>query len=115
KVLQTHDKRTVRRRLARLREQAPALGITTWITNVEAKLTQLICSAGGGRWPSTTNAIERFFRAFQRFHATRGSFHSVLSGKRELLLFLVVYVFTQRARTGQAQIEVMMPEARRMP
>jgi transposase-like protein len=115
KVLQTHDKRTVRRRLARLREQAPALGLTTWITHVEAKLPQLICSVGSARLPSTTNAIERFFRAFQRFYATRGSFHSVLSGKRELLLFLVVYVFTQRASTGQAPIEVIMPEARRMP
>ena len=29
--------------------------------------------------------------------------------------FLVVYVFTQRASTGQAPIEVIMPEARRMP
>src|SRR5262249_1289408 len=36
-VFQTHDKRTVRRRLARLKEQAPALGITTWITQVEPK------------------------------------------------------------------------------
>jgi transposase-like protein len=64
---------------------------------------------------ATANAIERFFRAFQRFYATRGGFHSVLSAKRELLLFLVVHVFTQRATDGQAPIEVMMPEARRMP
>jgi len=114
-VLQTHDKRTVRRRLARLKEQAPALGITTWITQVEAKLPQLICSVGSVRLPSTTNAIERFFRTFQRFYTTRGGFHSVLSAKRELLLFLVVYVFTQQATTGQAPIEVIMPEARSMP
>jgi hypothetical protein len=32
-----------------------------------------------------------------------------------LLLFLVVYVFTQHATTGQAPIEVIVPEARRMP
>jgi transposase-like protein len=115
KVLQTHDKRTVRRRLARLREQAPTLGITTWITHVEAKLPQLICSVGSTRLPSPTNALERFFRAFQRFYATRGGLHSVLSGKRELLLFLVVYVFTQRTSTGQAPIEVIVPEARSMP
>ena len=115
KVFQTHDKRTVRRRLARLRAQAPALGITRWITNVEAKLPQLICSVGSTRLPSTTNAIERFFRAFQRFYRTRGGFHSVLSAKRELLLFLVVYVFTPHATTGQAPIEVIMPEARSMP
>ena len=39
----------------------------------------------------------------------------MLSGKRDLLLFLVVYVFTQRASTGQAPIEVIVPEARAMP
>ncbi len=114
-LLQTHDKRTVRRRLARLRAQAPTLGIPTWITHVEAKLPQLICSVGSTRLPSTTKALDRFFRAFQRFYATRGGVHSGLSGKRELLLFFVVYVCTQRASTGQAPIEVIVPEARSMP
>ena len=115
RVLQTRDKRTVRRRLARLKERAAAWGITPWVTGVEAKLPQLICSVGSVRVPSTTNAIERFFRAFERFYKTRRGFHSVLSAKRELLLFLVVYVFTQRASTGQAPIEAIVPEARRMP
>ena len=114
-VLQTRDTRTVRRRLARLREPAPAFGITPWVSRVEEKLPGLICTVGSVRLPSTTNAIERFFRAFERFYKTRQGFHSVLSAKRELLLFLVVYVFTQQATTGQAPIEVLVPEARRMP
>src|SRR5215470_1636772 len=114
-LFQTHDKRTVRRRLARLKERAAEWGITPWISTVEAKLPQLICSVGSIRLPSTSNAVERFFRAFQRFYCTRGGFHSVLSAKRELLLFLVVYVFTQHATTGQAPIEVIVPEARSMP
>ena len=112
---QTHDKRTVRRRLARLKARAAEGGITSWVSAVEAKLPQLICSVGSGRLPSTSNAVERFFRAFQRFYRTRGGFHSVPRAKRELLLFLVVYVFTQHATTGQAPIEVIMPEARSMP
>jgi len=115
KLFQTQDKRTVRRRLSRLRDQAPELGITPWVSAVEEKLPQLICSVGSARLPSTTNTIERFFRAFERFYKTRRGFHSVLSAKRALLLFLVVYVFTQRGSTGQAPIEVIMPEARRMP
>jgi transposase-like protein len=115
KVFQTPDKRTVRRRLARLKGQAPTLGILPWVSGVEEKLPQLICSVGRRRLPATTNAIERFFRAFQHFYCTRGGFHSVLRAKRELLLFLVVYVFTQHATTGQAPIEVIMPEARSMP
>ena len=115
KVLQTRDKRTVRRRLARLRERAAELGLTPWVSRVDAKLPGLICTVGSVRLPSTTNAIERFFRAFQRFYETRQGFHSVRSAKRELVLFLVVYVFTQHATTGQAPIEVIVPEARRMP
>jgi transposase-like protein len=115
RLFQTRDKRTVRRRLARLRERAPTLGITPWVSRVDEKLPELICTVGSVRLPSTSNAVERFFRAFQRFYRTRGGFHSVLSAKRELLLFLVVYMFTQHATTGQAPIEVIMPEARRMP
>ena len=65
--------------------------------------------------PEKPSGVERFFRAFQRFYCTRGGFHSVLSAKRELLLFLVVYVFTQHTTTGQAPIEVIVPEARSMP
>jgi hypothetical protein len=114
-VLQTRDKRTVRCRLARLHERAPELGITSWVQGVEQKLPQLICRVGSVRLPATSNAVGRFFRAFQRFYRTRGGFHSVLSAKRELLLFWVVYVFTQRVTTGQAPIEVVMPEARSTP
>jgi len=59
--------------------------------------------------------MERFFRAFQRFYKTRGGFHSVLSAKRELILFMVVYLFTQQVETGKAPIENIIPEAARMP
>ena len=115
RLFQTRDKRTVRRRLAWLKARAAEWGITPWVSTVEAKLPQLICSVGSVRLPSTSNAVERFFRAFQRFYCTRGGVHSVLSAKRELRLFLVVYVFTQHATTGQAPIEVIVPEARSMP
>jgi hypothetical protein len=115
RLFQTHDKRTVRRRLARLKARAAAWGMTSWGSTVEAKLPQLICSVGSVRLPSTSNAVERFFRAFQRFDCTRGGLHSVRSAKRELLLFLVVSVCTQHATTGQAPIEVIVPEARFMP
>jgi transposase-like protein len=115
RLFQTRDKRTVRRRLMRLKERAAEWGITPWGTAVEAKLPQLISSVGSVRLPSTANAVERFFRSFQRFYGTRGGFHSGLSAKRELRLVLVVYMFTQHATTGQAPIEVIVSEARSMP
>jgi len=114
-VFQTQDKRTVRRRLARLRARAAAWGLTPWVSRVEEKLPELICTVGSTRLPSTTNAIERFFRAFERFYNTRKGFHSLLSATRALLLFLVVSLFTQRATDGHAPLEVIVPEARRMP
>jgi len=60
--------------LTRLRAGASEVGITPWSNRVEAKLPGLICSVGSVRLPSTTNAIERFLRAFQRIYATHGAF-----------------------------------------
>jgi transposase-like protein len=115
RLFHTRDQRTVRRRLTRLKEQATALESTPWVTAVEAKRPQLICRVGSVRRPSTSNAVDRFFRAFQRCYRTRGGVHSGLSATRELRLFLVVSVFTQHATTGQAPIEGIVPEARSMP
>jgi hypothetical protein len=89
--------------------------MTTWVQGIEEKVPQLICSVGRVRLPATTNAVERVFRAFQRFYRTRGGFHSGLSATRALLLFGVVYGFTQHATTAHAPIEVILPEARQMP
>lgn len=114
-LLQTSDKRTVRRRLERLKAKAAAWGITGWVETVVAKLPALICTIGSVRLPATSNAIERFFRAFNRFYKTRCGFHSLTSAKRELVLFLVVYLFTRRDKDDKAPIETILPEAVRMP
>ena len=115
RVFHTRDQRTVRRRLAWMKARAAEGGMTPWVTAVEAKLPQLIARVGSVRLPSTSNAVARFFRSFQRFYGTRGGFHSVRSATREVLLFLVVYLCTQHATTGQAPIEVIVSEARFMP
>jgi transposase-like protein len=90
RLFHTPDQRTVRRRLARLKARAAALGMTPWVTGVEAKSPQLMGRVGSTRVPSTTNAIARFFRAFERFDNTRKGCHSAHSAKRELRLLLVV-------------------------
>jgi hypothetical protein len=115
RLFHTPDQRTVRRRLARLKARAAALGMTPWVTGVAAKLPQLMGSVGSTRVPSTTTAIERCFRAFERFYNTRTGCHSTHSAKRELRLLLVVDVLTPHASTGHAPSEVILPEARSMP
>jgi hypothetical protein len=89
--------------------------MTPWVTQVEEQWPPLIGRVGSLRIPATTTAIERFFRVFQRFDATRRGVHSVRRATCALRLFRVVSGFTQQATTGRAPIEVIVPEARRMP
>jgi hypothetical protein len=115
KVFQTQDKRTVRRRLGKLKESSEELGISEWTQQTETKLPKLLPSVGSKRIPRTTNAIERFFRAFNRFYKMRCGFFTVLSARRELIFFLLMYVFIRQPESGKAPIEAIMPEASRMP
>jgi hypothetical protein len=115
KVFQTKDKRTVRRRLEKLSMQALAWGIMGWVDQTKAFLGTLLPAVGSRCLPRTTNAIERFFRTFMRFYKVRCGFHSVESARLELLLFLLVYVFTQRQKDGKAPIEAILPQAAQMP
>lgn len=112
-VIQTRDKRTVKRRLSRLAQQGGV--ILGWVKQTIEQLPFLLPAIGNSRLPSTTNAIERFFRTFNRFYKVRCGFHSVQSAHWELLLFLVVYLFTQRAKDGKAPIEAIVPDAVQMP
>jgi hypothetical protein len=45
----------------------------------------------------------------------RCGFFSVVSAKRELILFLVMYVFIRQPESGKAPIESIMPDATEMP
>ena len=117
RVVQTHDTRTVKRRLDRLEQTANQKGwkILDWITRTRDKLQHLVPAIRANTYPSTTNEIERFFRAFARFYKTRCGFHSVASAKREIIFFMVTYLFTIQAESGKAPIEKILPEANTMP
>jgi transposase-like protein len=117
RVVQTHDPRTVTRRLDRLEETANEKGwnIMDWITRTRKKLKHLVPALRSNTYPSTTNTIERFFRAFAQFYKTRCGFHSVRSAKREIIFFMVIYLFTIQAESSKAPIETILPEAKTMP
>lgn len=117
RVVQTHDTRTVKRRLDRLEHVANEKGwkIMEWIKRTRDKLKHLLPVVRSNTYPSTTNEIERFFRAFSRFYKMRCGFHSVTSAKREIIFFMVVYLFTIQVESGKAPIEKILPEANTMP
>jgi transposase-like protein len=116
-VLQSHDTRTVTRRLDALEQPAHQNGwkITNWLTHTRSILAKLLPAVRSNRSPTTTNDIERFFREFHRFYKTRCGFHSVKSAKREIIFFLVMYLFTIQPESGTAPIEKIIPEANTMP
>jgi transposase-like protein len=115
RLLNPSDKRTVRRRFQKLKESSKELGIGKWVEQTEGNLPKLLPSVGSAVIPRTTNAIERFFRAFNRFYKMRCGFFTVISARRELIFFLLMYVFIQQPGSGKAPIESIMPEANRMP
>ena len=115
RVFQTTDKRTVKRRLAKLKAMAFQLDISQWVEKTEAKLSSLLPTVGSRKFPSTTNAIERFFRAFNRFYKPRCGFFSPASAKKELIFFLLMYLFLVQPESGKAPIETIVPQASGMP
>jgi transposase-like protein len=114
KIFQTNDKRTVKNRLKRLEEKADVWGIAEWVKKMWQTLPNLLPAIGSPRIPKTNNAIERFFRAFNRFYKVRKGFHSQQSAKRQFMIFLVFYLFTKNEQ-GVTPIEKIMPRAKEMP
>ncbi|MCP4403189.1 MAG: DDE-type integrase/transposase/recombinase [bacterium] len=117
-VIQTHDTRTVNRRLDRIETHAEKKGwrkIVEWCKRTRDNLTHLLPALRSNTHPSTTNEIERFFRACTRFCKMRCGFHSVKSATREIIFFIVVYLFSIQAESGKAPIETILPDANTMP
>lgn len=115
RVFQTGSKRTVRRRLEKLEKQGETLGIGGWVQQTRQRLGVLVPAVGSRLVPRTINGLERFFRTFNRFYKVRCGFHSVRSAQWELLLFVLVYLFTQREKDGKAPLEAILPEVAQMP
>ena len=53
-------------------------------------------------------------RQFNRFYKTKCGFFSIASARKQLILFLLVYIFTKSAETQKAPIEAILPQAKNM-
>ena len=74
KLVQTTDKRTVTRRLARLQEKAAEWGIAAWVELTENLLPNLLPAIWSQRLPSTSNEVERFFASLPALRKFGGAF-----------------------------------------
>ncbi len=97
RVFHTTDKRTVRRRLQTLHQQAADTPVAGVLARLAAKLPQLLPAVGSTFRPATSNAVEHFFAAFERFYRLKGPFQNQASAEKHLALFLLGYVFSVRS------------------
>ena len=92
-LFHTPSKRTVRRRLENLQAQAQGSAAEGVIARLAAKLPKLLPAVGSTFRPSTSNAVERFLGAFDRFYRAKGPFQHLASAEKHLALFMLGYVF----------------------
>jgi transposase-like protein len=94
-------KRTVERRLDQLKILMAQLGASHVLSGLLAKWPKLIKTVGSLRLPSTANAVERFFGAFDRLYRIKGPFCDEESAQKHLRLFMLGYFLTI-GQQGQA-------------
>ncbi len=101
KLFKSPYKRTTERRLDRLKALLARLDASHVLSGLLAKWPQLIKTVGSLRRPSTANAVERFFGAFDRLYRLKGPFCDEVSAQKHLRLFMLGY-FLSIGQQGQA-------------
>jgi len=101
KLFQTSYKRTVERRLDALKLLLAQLDVSHVMGGILIKWPKLIKTVGSKRLPSTANAVERFFGAFDRLYRLKGPFCDEASAQKHLRLFMLGYSLTI-GKQGQA-------------
>lgn len=101
KLLKSLYKRTAERRLDTLKNLLTKLDASHVLGGILAKWPKLIKTVGSTRLPSTANAVERFFGAFDRLYRLKGPFCDAESAQKHLQLFMLGYFLTI-GQQGQA-------------
>lgn len=101
-LFQSDEPRTVRRRVAALHARLLKCGKQWVLEGLLSKLEQVMPAIGNPtRWPSTSNAAEWFFGAYNRFYRRKGPFQDDTSARKLTALFVVGAVF-RMGLAGQA-------------
>ncbi len=120
-LFHTAGKRTVRRRLAKLFAQTDGNPAQAVVARLMAKLPKLLPAIGSTWRPTTSNAVERFFGAFDRFYQLKGPFQHEASAHKHVALFMLGYVFETAsadaavARQGRCPLQVAGYEVDTIP
>ncbi len=116
-LFHTDDPRTVRRRIATLKDTLSSLEKTWVIEGLLAKLEQVMPAIGNpGRWPSTSNAAEWFFRDDERLtYLPKGPFADIESARKLTGLCVLGYVFRMGLKGQACPLERAQVDVSRIP
>ena len=116
-LFHTDDPRTVRRRIASLKETLSSLKKPWVIEGLLEKLEQVMPAVGNPqRWPSTSNAAEWFFRDYERLvYLSKGPFAGIESAQKLTGLFVLGYVFRMGLKGQACPLERAQVDVSRIP
>lgn len=115
KLFKTKYKRTVLRRIEKLKTLLGLPLIEAVLGGLMVKLPQVI-KAVGSRWrPSTSNAVEQFFSKFDRFYRLKGPFQNEASAQKHIRLFMLGYLFSIAANGQACPLEKARQDVARVP
>ncbi len=108
-LFRTPSKRTVQRRMHTLQAEAQDSPAQAVVTRLLAKLPPLLPAVGSTWRPTTSNAAERFWGAFDRFYRCKGPFQNVASAHKHVALFMLGSVFETFSAEATAERQGRCP------
>jgi len=115
KLFRTCYKRTVERRIEKLKAKAASLQSEHVLSGLLRKLPQVLKAVGSTWRPSTSNAVEQFFSKFDRFYRLKGPFCDEASARKHMNLFLLGYLFSIGAQGQASPLEKASGNVVQMP
>ena len=115
-IFRTSYKRTVQRRIARIREKlVPLKAVDRVLGGLDKKLPQLLKAVGSTWRPSTSNAVEGFYSRFEHFYKLKGPFCDETSAQKHVDLFLLGYLLTIGAQGQPCPLEKSGEDVAQLP
>jgi transposase-like protein len=115
KLFKSPYKRTAQRRCEKLQNLLERLDAGHVLSGLLTKWPKLLKTVGSARLPSTANAVERFFGAFDRLYRLKGPFCDQDSAQKHLQLFLLGYFLTIGQQGQPCPLEKAGVDVSRMP
>lgn len=106
-LFRTFYKRTVYRRIEKLKGMLEPTMIEPLLSGLFTKLPKAIKAVGNTKRPRTANCVEQFFSKFDRLYRLKGAFRDLDSAQKHVNLFMLGYLFSIKANGKACPLEIV--------